>query len=366
MVAANNNWVLAFDNLSDVPPWLSDALCRLATGGGYSTRELYTDDEEALFDAQRPVMLTGIEDLATRSDLLDRSLIEDLPKIRDTSRRDEKQFWAEFREQQPLLLGSFLDAAVLGLRDRDAIPIERLPRLADFARVAAAAAPALGWSAGEFLRAYAENRAASHVTAVEASIVGKALKAFFEEVGQWQGTATELLDQLNERAADKLRKGRTWPKTGQALANAIRRVAPNLRQIGIEVEFARLNDRQRTRVVTLSEVQGDEWDEASEASAPSAADSEWSESADACGREEFGEREVPSAVLGFEPDPADDVDAPDAQMSFASLRPSDRCLCEGCPACSGRVGKPCGAAGLGDVERAVGLCRWCAAEVQSR
>ena len=70
MIAANNSWCLAYDNLSHVPAWLSDALCRLSTGGGFATRELYTDQEEIIFDSQRPVLLTSIEEVATRSDLL--------------------------------------------------------------------------------------------------------------------------------------------------------------------------------------------------------------------------------------------------------------------------------------------------------
>jgi hypothetical protein len=40
MIAAQNGWILALDNLSHLPPWLSDALCRLATGTGFATREL--------------------------------------------------------------------------------------------------------------------------------------------------------------------------------------------------------------------------------------------------------------------------------------------------------------------------------------
>jgi hypothetical protein len=80
MIAASNGWVISFDNLSRIPHWLSDALCRLATGGGFSTRELYTDSDEVLFDAQRPLILNGIEELANRGDLLDRSVILYLPR----------------------------------------------------------------------------------------------------------------------------------------------------------------------------------------------------------------------------------------------------------------------------------------------
>src|SRR5262245_64966627 len=68
-IAASNGWIVGYDNVSRVPPWLSDALCRLATGGGFSTRKLYTDDEEQLFNAQRPTILNGIEDFIDRPDL---------------------------------------------------------------------------------------------------------------------------------------------------------------------------------------------------------------------------------------------------------------------------------------------------------
>jgi hypothetical protein len=54
-----------------LPHWLSDALCRLATGGSFAVRQLYTDDEEVLFEASRPILLNGIEDVICRPDLGD-------------------------------------------------------------------------------------------------------------------------------------------------------------------------------------------------------------------------------------------------------------------------------------------------------
>src|SRR3974377_1746757 len=69
IIAANKGHVLAFDNLAVLPPWLSDALCRLASGGSFAVRQLYTDDEEVLFKAARPTLLNGIEDVIGRSDL---------------------------------------------------------------------------------------------------------------------------------------------------------------------------------------------------------------------------------------------------------------------------------------------------------
>ena len=75
MIAARNGWVLGYDNLSGLPVWLSDAICRLATGGGFATRELYTDTEEVLIEAKRPLVVNGIDDLAAREDLRDRGII---------------------------------------------------------------------------------------------------------------------------------------------------------------------------------------------------------------------------------------------------------------------------------------------------
>ncbi len=93
LIAATNSWVIAYDNLSGIQQWLSDALCRLATGGGFSTRELYTDSEEIFFDAMRPIVLNGIDHLTERADLASRSLILNLPRIADRNRRTEQQVY---------------------------------------------------------------------------------------------------------------------------------------------------------------------------------------------------------------------------------------------------------------------------------
>ena len=90
MLAAQNGWLMVYDNLSGLSSVLSDVLCRLSTGGGFATRELYSDSSETLFEASRPVCLNGITEFATRDDLLDRALILKLPSISDDQRKDEK------------------------------------------------------------------------------------------------------------------------------------------------------------------------------------------------------------------------------------------------------------------------------------
>ena len=130
MIAASNAWVISLDNISRVPYWLSDALCRLSTGGGFSTRELYTDRDETLFDAQRPLILNGIEELAVRGDLLDRCLILYLPCIPEEKRRAELTFWDEFESERPAILGATLGAVSGALRRLPKVKLTEMPRMA--------------------------------------------------------------------------------------------------------------------------------------------------------------------------------------------------------------------------------------------
>ena len=115
-IAASNGHVLAFDNLSGLPPWLSDTLCRLTSGGAFSTRRLFTDQDEILFAAARPIILNGIEEVITRPDLADRAILLMLAPIAERRRRPETALWREFELARPRILGALLDAAAHGLQ----------------------------------------------------------------------------------------------------------------------------------------------------------------------------------------------------------------------------------------------------------
>jgi hypothetical protein len=120
--------LLAFDNLSSLSPWLSDALCRLASGGSFAVRQLYTNDEEVLFKAARPTLLNGIEDVIGRPDLADRAIFLMLVPIREEHRRSESELWREFELARPSILGALLDAAAHGLEALGSVHLDRLPR----------------------------------------------------------------------------------------------------------------------------------------------------------------------------------------------------------------------------------------------
>jgi len=253
MIAATNAWMLAFDNLSHLPPWLSDAICRLATGGGFGTRELFTNQEEALFDAQRPVLLTGIDEVVTRGDLLDRSLLVYLPDVPEAKRRPEAEFWPAFEEVRPGILGALLDAVSAALRQLATVQVSPLPRMADFAIWVTAAAPTLGWEAQDFLDAYTSNREDANAVALESSAVAHAVHTLATGPDGWEGTATALLETLNAQAPLGRQNPRDWPKNARALSAVLRRLAPNLRAVGIAITFARDSDPLRTRRIVIRE-----------------------------------------------------------------------------------------------------------------
>jgi hypothetical protein len=161
LIAVNNSWVIAYDNLSGIPHWLSDSLCRLATGGGFSTRELYTNSEEVFFEATRPVILNGIDQLGERADLADRALVLNLPRIADSDRRDEARLYAEFERSLPKILGAFLTAVSAALGRIGQTTLKRTPRMADFELWATAAERGLGFTDGAFMETYEGNRVSS-------------------------------------------------------------------------------------------------------------------------------------------------------------------------------------------------------------
>jgi hypothetical protein len=249
VAAARNAWLVCFDNLSHLPNDLADAACRLATGGGFGGRELYSDHDEAVFDATRPLVFNAIPDLgAARPDFLDRALIVEFNDIRPEQRRDEHQFWLQFELARPRILGALLDAVVAGLRKLPAVRFERLPRMADFATWATACENGLEKRQGEFLRTYQANLVGGRNLALESSPLFEPLEALARE--GFCGTAAELLDALNRIALDPARRSASWPKAPNALANALRRMAGNLRSAGIETQFAR-TDHRGTRTISV-------------------------------------------------------------------------------------------------------------------
>jgi hypothetical protein len=241
VAAAKNNHVVAFDNLSAIRPELADQICRLATGGGLGRRKLYSDSDDAVFDAQRPIIMNGIPDLATRGDLADRALVLALPPVTPERRRSEQDLKERTDQTLPTAMKHILDAMVLGIRRlpevRRRVTDNRthLPRMADFALWGMAVAPGIGWTEEDFFAAYRSNHTLAQDAVLDGDPVAVALLAFMEKRLQWKGSATELLAALQaHRGLDN-----SWPGAASALGQHLRRLEPALHSRQIHIESTR-------------------------------------------------------------------------------------------------------------------------------
>jgi hypothetical protein len=257
LIAAVNSWVIAYDNLSGIPHWLSDALCRLVTGGGLSTRELYTDSDEIIFDASRPVILNGIDHLADRADLADRALVLHLSRIESKDRRDEREINAAFEQESPRILGALYTAVSVALSMLGQVTLAEMPRMADFALWAVAGLRGFDISPEAFLSSYQGNRNEAVRDTLEGDAVATAILELMAErqangvLDFWEGSCKQLLRELDALIDDGIRKSSAWPKTPRGLSGRIRRIATFFRESGIEIAF-RGKGGKGQRVLTIA------------------------------------------------------------------------------------------------------------------
>lgn len=239
-MAANGSWGVVVDNVSCVSEWWSDALCKAVTGSGWARRMLYTDSTLAVLNFRRVVILTSIDAGALRGDLGDRLLIADLEPIPDTRRRAESDLRKLYAERRPSMLGALLDVVARVLAVLPDVRLESAPRMADFARILAAVDRALGTDA---LALYVAQRGRIAEDVVAGDPVGEAIVALVGEHGAWTGSAGELLAAIRPKDAAP---PRGWPRTPRAMGGRLRRLAPALRQVGVEVIPPAEDDKTRT------------------------------------------------------------------------------------------------------------------------
>lgn len=234
-VAAANDYVLSYNNISNLSAAQQDALCNLSTGGTYAKRALYSDNGEVVVNVQRPVMINGIGTLITQQDLLERCIYLKLPIINHDHRLTERELDGSFLCQQSSILGGLLDLMAGGLEKLAEVSDQSLPRMADFALLGRALCLAQGREPAEFDEAYRRNQIQGVESGLEASPIYVPLKTMLraEPIG-FYGTYSELLEKLEKVEPSR---PQNWPKSSKGLANALKRMAPALRKLGYSVEF---------------------------------------------------------------------------------------------------------------------------------
>lgn len=249
-VSAANNWIVSFENLSSLTAEQQDALCTLATGGGYASRQFYTNGEEHVLETKRPVMLNGISGVASRPDLIERTVQIEAPNIPSDKRQDESKLELAWQVDYPIIFGGLLDLFSATLAKLPEVNLPEMQRMADFQMLGEAMVMAQGGAHGDFSLLYAGKVADGVDRSLDAFGVANAIQVFMiERNGKpWHGTVLALYVSLQERSgADRS----NWPKSARGLSGQLKRLAPGLRCKGIHIEHVKKSNKGAGLVISL-------------------------------------------------------------------------------------------------------------------
>ncbi len=239
----SHHYYACYDNVSALPDWASDFLCRASTGEGFTKRGLYTNDEDFIYAYRRCASLNGLNLVVLKPDLLDRTILVHVEGIGKTERREEKEFWTQFESVRARLLGAVFDALSVAMKVKTAQKHKDLPRMADFAAWGAAAAEAIGIGSQTFLDHYARDEGARIEELICEDPLALAIVELVRARGSWSGLASELLKEVKRwghmENADQ--HDARWPKTPNRLSARLNELQASLGKAGVEYRGRRTN-----------------------------------------------------------------------------------------------------------------------------
>ena len=227
----SHNHLAVFDNLARISRTQSDVLCRA---------------DDFSFTFQGCVVITSINLVAEQPDLLDRSLLFRMPRISSESRQCESSYWQEFQKMRPLLLGWIFDVLAGAMDIMPTVKVESLPRLADFYRWGIAISLALGESESAVMAAFDQNRQKINEALLDANSLVSTIVDFINRQAKWEGTATELLNELINLSSAK-----TLPKAANQLSRQLKEIETTLGKSGIELQWGRYADRNVAKITLV-------------------------------------------------------------------------------------------------------------------
>jgi hypothetical protein len=251
-----HHWFLTFDNVSFISEEMSDLFCKVVTGSGFTKRQLYTDDEDIIYSFKRVIGLNGINLVALRPDLLERSILIELERIPDERRKEEKEIMSQFDNALPNILAGVFDTLSKAIAIQPSVRLAKLPRMADFAVWGYAIAEAMGYGGQAFLDAYTANIATQNEEVLTQDPVGAALVVLMKDTSFWEGTMTELHKKMNEIAWSQLdisvEKDPSWPKTANHLSRRINMLEIVLRSHNL---YLTKSNQEEQRIISIEKRQ---------------------------------------------------------------------------------------------------------------
>ena len=199
---AQRHRVLAFDHVTRMSGTAADTLCRIASGTGIEVSEPGDRRDPLMLETARPIIITtprnGVHDWLPRPDLASRAITVYLEKIEHP--RPQEEIEAEFEARRPQIEAALYTAFCESLTNNN-------PE-----------------------RATTDARLSLLTSACESDPLFAPLRAFALARAEWTGTATDLLNELNEICVSL---------TPRALSQRLHLLTPALALHGIKIEHHR-------------------------------------------------------------------------------------------------------------------------------
>lgn len=249
----SNNYLSCFDNLENISAEKYNMLCMACTGGGFTSRTLYTNDDETIHKFKVPIILNGINVVATKADLLDRCILIELERITSNERREDSEIYSEFEADKPKMLGTIFNILAKAKQMYPNVQLNRLGRLADFTRWGYAVAEACGIGGENFLNAYLNNQARANQEALDSNPVANAVILLMDQTKSFEGKISELLTELNaivtQNGIDV--KSPLWANEANVLSRRLNELKSNLNKEGIEFQ---VKHKTQGKIITIEKV----------------------------------------------------------------------------------------------------------------
>jgi hypothetical protein len=249
----DHNAIYTLDNLSGLPKWASDELCRAITGGGSTKRQLYTDDDDVIYDYDRTFLLGGINLPSTAPDLLDRSILIELSRIDDAHQIGLTELKQDYEKARPRIFRGILDTIVEAMRLLPSIQVDKAPRMSDFFKCGCAVAEALEIGQDSFIKAYYDNIQLQNEEANHGDLLCILIGILMKDRQQWEGTATELYSVLQSITEERKIDGKgSFPSAPNRLSMKLKVQEHTLKQAGYDIIRERENGSRLIRIIKLA------------------------------------------------------------------------------------------------------------------
>ena len=242
-VIARHSYIISFENMSKLSTQMQDKFCSMCTGAATATRSLHTTHDISIWGVKRPIIINGIVDLATREDMLQRTVCLELPRIeKNGSKKELRELW---EKQRPEILGALYDllSKVLFHRDKVAIKSSTDTRQTDFLVTGQAMFSALDVDES-FPDLFNKTTEKVVERSLNYSPVSLALVKMIEKEGTFRGSMNDLLEKLSNQYRPNFYDSKAWAKSPEGLSNILKRQASPLRKRGIIITKQRTNKKR--------------------------------------------------------------------------------------------------------------------------